>query len=52
MDADSFEELDEVADGVDEETVPPDREDLDRLIRLAESLVIRTAYPVFNEKMD
>ena len=53
VDTASLEETDEaVADDVDEEAVPPDRKELDRLIRLAESLVIRTAHPIFNEKMD
>ena len=42
----------EVEDEDGEETVPPGREDVDRLVRLAESLVIRTAHPMFNEKMD
>jgi len=48
-----FEEVEEVAsDVLGGEAAPPDRDDVDRLIRLAESLVIRTAHPIFNEKMD
>jgi hypothetical protein len=39
-------------DDFDEEPVTPGREDLDRLIRLAESLVIRTLHPIFNHRMD
>jgi hypothetical protein len=44
-----------MADGDDEEEeedVPPGREELDKIVRFAESLVIRTIHPVFNERMD
>lgn len=39
-------------DDDEEELVPPGREDINRLVQLAESLVIRTSHPLFNEKMD
>ncbi|WP_181400139.1 GIY-YIG nuclease family protein [Actinokineospora spheciospongiae] len=39
-------------DNTEEEYVPPGRESQDRLIRLAESVVIRACHPVFNDRMD